>query len=321
MPHRALSEPSLTIASRKYGRRAPSRRPALSLSRALTGKIPAHPAAADHLGRLTGWAMLGNDQAGDCVAVTWANVRRLVTTIARAEDYPSQNEVWTVYRTQNPDFDPNGDATTNGPGSEADRGMDIQTLLEYLVEHGGPDGTKAICFAKVDPTNPDEVKAAIAIFGYVWTGIVVQEANQQEFADGRPWDYHRSSPDEGGHSVITGSYGAPGAGPLGGDERFITWAEETSFTDAYWRRKVEEAWVVIWPEHVTHPAFLDGVDLTALAADYTAITGRPFPAVVPPTPAPVPSPPPSPTPAADPRLVEALDLMQAWAHDNHVTGV
>lgn len=34
----------------------------------------------------------------------------------------------------------------------------------------------------------------------------------------------------------------------------------------------------------------------------------------------VPTPPSPPTPAADPRLVEALVLMQAWAHDNHVTG-
>jgi hypothetical protein len=309
----------LSSTIRKYGRRAPSRRSALSLSRVLTGRLPAHPAAIDYLARLAAWEMLGNDAAGDCVAVTWANVRRLVTYIAGSENYPPQDEVWAVYKTQNPGFDPNGTAETNGPGSDHDQGMDIQTLLEYLVKHGGPDGTKAVAFAKVDPTNPDEVKAAIAIFGFVWTGIVVQDANQTDFADGQPWDYHRSSPDEGGHSVITGGYGAAGPGPLGGDERFITWAEETSFTDAYWRRKTEEAWVVIWPEHLTHPAFLDGIDLAALAADYTALTGKPFPAVVPPAPTPVPSPPPSPTPSpVDPRLVEALDLMTAWAHDNNV---
>lgn len=35
-------------------------------------------------------------------------------------------------------------------------------------------------------------------------------------------------------------------------------------------------------------------------------------------PTPVPSPPPSPAPSADPRLVQALDLMQAWAHDNGI---
>jgi hypothetical protein len=322
----------LTIIARRYGRREPSRRPALSLSRALTGKLPTHPVAADYLARLAAWQMLGNDVAGDCVSVTWANVRRLVTAIVGAENYPGQDAVWTLYRTQNSGFDPNGTAETNGPGSSHDNGMDIQTLLEYLVKVGGPDGTKAVAFAKVDPTSPDEVKAAIAIFGYVWTGIVVQEANQGDFSDERPWDYHRSSPDEGGHSVITGGYGAAGPGPLGGDERFITWAAETSFTDAYWRRKVEEAWVVVWPEHLTHPAFLAGIDLAALAADYTALTGRPFPAVVPPTPTPPPAPAPSPV---DPRLVQAAalvkqsaslgqqadELMSAWAHDSNVTGV
>jgi hypothetical protein len=156
----------------------------------------------------------------------------------------------------------------------------------------------------------------------VWTGIVVQEANQEEFEERKPWNYHRTSPDEGGHSVITGGYGPAGTGALGGDERFITWAEETSFTDTFWSRKVEECWAVIFPEHLTHPAVLEGIDLTTLAADYEAITGKKFPAVVP-TPTPVPSPPPAPTPAPDPRLAEAAvaaqqlaKLMQPWAPGN-----
>lgn len=313
----------MTRPTRQYGRRTPKQAPALKFARLFTGKTPAHPASADYLAALDGWEMLGNDIAGDCVAVTWANMRRLVTAVSGAENYPGQDMVWEVYRTQNPDFDPTGDETGNGPGSPADRGMDIQTLCEYLVKHGGPDGVKALAFAKVDPTQPDEIKAAIAVFGSVWTGIVVQEANQAEFAAREPWDYHRASPDEGGHSVLTGGYGPAGAGPLGGDERFITWAQETSFTDRYWSRKVEEAWVVIWPEHLTHPGFLDGVDLAVLAADYEALTGRTFPAVPPaPVPVPVPSPPPSPTPSPGPgldsRLVQAFDLMKAWAHDNDV---
>ena len=312
----------MTSPARMYGRRAPKRAAAISFSRIFTGKVPAHPVAADYLARLAAWQMLGNDVAGCCVAVTWANARRLVSFIAGAENYPSQDEVWAVYRTQNPDFDPNGDPNVNGPGSSADGGMDIQTLLEYLVKVGGPDGTKALAFARVDPTNVDEVKAAVAIFGYVWTGIVVQDANMAQFNDGQPWDYDSHSPDDGGHSVITGGYGAPGGGPLGGDERFITWAQETSFTDRYWSHKVEECWVVIWPEHLQHPAFLAGVDLAALAADYTAITGRPFPAVVPPAPTPVPSPPPSPTPSPtpglDPDVVQAWKSMKAWAAKNGV---
>jgi hypothetical protein len=302
-------------APHTYGRRTPKRAPALKFSRFHTGKVPAHPDAVDYLARLTAWAMLGNDVAGDCVAVTWANIRRLLTFILGAEYYPTQDEVWAIYKTQNPGFDPNGDPDVNGPGSAHDGGMDIQTLLEYLVKHGGPDGKKALAFAKVDPTAPDEVKAAISIFGFVWTGIIVQQANEQEFNEGKPWDYHRSSPDAGGHSVITGGYGAPGVAPLGGDERFITWAEETSFTDRYWSRNVEEAWVVIFEEHLQHPAFQEGVDLAALASDYEALTGKAFPAVVPPQP--VPSPPPSPTPSPapelDPHLVQAWQSMSEWA--------
>lgn len=298
----------------KYGRRAPKRARALQLGDYLTGAVvPAVPAAEDWLNALAGgWQMLGNDTAGDCVAVTWANVRRLVTsTLSDTPAYPSIDEVWKVYQTQNPGFNPNG-GPSDGPGSPEDQGMDIQTLLEYLVKTGGPDGVKALAFAAVNVHDPAEVKAAIALFGYVWTGINVLEANMDEFNAGQPWDY-TASPVDGGHSVITGGYGVPGAGALGGDERFITWAEETSFTDRFWAHEAEEAWVVIWPEHLGSKSFLAGVDLTALAADYTAITGKPFPAVVtPPKPEPpAPNPPVPPAPAPANLVEEIIDKVEA----------
>jgi hypothetical protein len=295
---------SNTVHARKCGRRAPKNAPALHLADFLTGVVPAHPAAADNLARLGGgWAMLGNDVAGDCVSVTWANFRRLVSG-----RYPDQGQVWTLYKTQNPGFDPNGSASTNGPGSSHDGGMDIQTLLEYLVKVGGPDGVKALGFAKVDHTKVAEVAAAIAIFGAVWTGITVLDANQDQFGQGEPWDYVKGSPVDGGHSVLTGGYGPAGAGPLGGDERFITWAAETSFTDGFWSHDVEECWVVIWPEDLKNDAFLLGVSLAAFAAAWTAITGKVFPVAIPP----VPTPTPVPTPVADPADVALAASMKAW---------
>lgn len=302
----------------KYGRRAPKRAPALQLKDYLTGVVPAVPPSEDYLAVLNGsWQMLGNDEAGDCVAVTWANVRRIVTSLLTAmPSYPSQAEVWAVYETQNPDFNPSGGAGS-GPGSPDDNGMDIQTLLEYLVHTPGPDGVQAAGFAQVDPGNTAEVKAAIALFGYVWTGISVLDQNTAEFNAGQPWDYSASSPVDGGHSVVTGGYGPPGAGPLGGDERFITWAQETSFTDAFWSHEVEEAWVVIWPEHLGSKDFLAGVNLAQLAADYQDITGQAFPAAVtPPKPAPpAPDVPPLPVPvqpAVVTELVEKLEAFVAW---------
>lgn len=301
----------------KYGRRAPKRAPMLKLGPLLTGAVPDHPAAADYLAAMGGgWQVLGNDTAGDCVAVTWSNIRRLVSkTLGGTENYPAQDEVWAVYKTQNPDFDPNGSAATNGPGSPADQGMDIQTLLEYLVKTGGPDGVKALGFAAVDVKNPDEVKAAIAIFGYVWTGLNVLDINMQEFRASEPWDYDPASPVDGGHSVITAGYGAPGADALGGDERFITWAQETSFTDAYWANEVEEAFVVIWPEHLGSQEFLAGIDQAKLAADFQEITGRAFP---------VPPAPPAPTPPApDPVLTELAARVRtvAASAQQEITGL
>jgi hypothetical protein len=297
----------------KLGRRpADPSRPRIRLARSLTGVVPAHPAAADYLARLSGWQMLGNDTYGDCVSVTAANLRRLTTAVLSTEYYWTLPQVEAFYTTQNPGF------------PRQDDGMDIQTALGDLVRSGGPDGVKALGFASVDHTSPDEVKAAIAIFGAVWTGIVVQDAQMSQFDARQPWDYVSGSPDAGGHSVLVGGYGAGGTGQLGGDEKLITWAQETSFTDRYWSREVEECWVVIWPEHLGSKAFQEGVDLAQFAADYTALTGKPFPVPVPPPPAPVPAPPPVPVPvppapsdAADQQLWGAT---WAWAGERHAGG-
>src|SRR3974390_321893 len=88
------------------GRRPPKNAPALSFGRFFTGVLPTVPTADDNLARLSGgWEMLGNDVAGDCVAVTWANLRRLVTTLLTPTGrYPTQSEVWAVSKTQNPTF-------------------------------------------------------------------------------------------------------------------------------------------------------------------------------------------------------------------------
>jgi hypothetical protein len=265
----------------RYGKRTPKRAAAIGLGSLLTGVVPQHPDAVDYLAAMNGgWQMLGNDAAGDCAAVTWANIRRMVTAVLGGkEQYPTQDQVWALYKTQNPDFDPDGDPAVNGPGSSADGGMEIQTLLEYLHAVGGPDGVKAVAFASVNPRNADEVKAAIAIFGFVWTGTMVLACNEDQFSADQPWDFDPTSPVVGGHSIVTGGYGAAAANAdpaLGGDEKFETWAEESSFTDQFWSKEVDEAWVVVWPEHLSSRAFLEGVNQAGLAAAYRAITGRPL---------------------------------------------
>lgn len=252
----------------KYGRRSPKKTPALRLASILTGTLPAVPNHVDYGTKFTDWQMLGNDVAGDCVAVAWANQRALVTAaLTNSVDYPTQSQVWAFYRTQNPQFNPNGTAESNGPGSAADNGMDIQTALEYAVHSGGPDGVRAVAFAAVDFTNESELRAAHAIFGQVWYGNNVLEANDAEYWNDQPWDYVAGSPVRGAHAVT-------GVGYDPADYRFITWAQETRWTENYRTHEVEEAWVVIWPENLGSKQFQQGINATQLAADYLAITGR-----------------------------------------------
>jgi hypothetical protein len=264
-----------------YGKRTPKRHPAVQFASVFTGVIPNMPSSrpgVDHLQPFTAWQMLGNDRAADCVSVMWANTRRVVSTTIGTAEYPTQDMVWAFYRTQNPGFNPNGDPSVDGPGSSADQGMDIQTACEDLHKNGGPDGTKMVGFAQVDHTSLQEVKAAIALAGAVFVGTQVNANNEAEFSASEPWTYDRNSPNVGGHGICTAGYGYGGTGLEGRDFKFVTWAEETSFSDGLLLNQVDEVWLPIWPEHMQHGPFLEGVSMSQFAADYQTITGRPFPA-------------------------------------------
>lgn len=278
----------------RFGRRAPKNAPALLFSTLrASGTLPEFPDTYDSITGWNGWDILGNDQYGDCVAVSWATERRILTDKG---EYPDLDQVITFYKTQNPGF------------PSEDNGMDIQTALETLVKDGGPDGTKAVAFAKVDHTDLDEVKAALANFKTLWLGVNVTDRNQEQFPN-EPWT--RSGTVEGGHSVVGTGYDASVI-------KMETWGSEAALADGYVTggsargAGLEEAWVVIWPEH------LDGLSteaLDALATAYTEVTGKDivFPDVPTPDPTPTPAPTPTPDPTPDPEN-EVAELLKIFKH-------
>jgi hypothetical protein len=94
-----------------------------------------------------------------------------------------------------------------------------------------------------------------------------------------------------------------GAGFHAGDVDVITWAEQVAMTLRFLARQDDEAWIVVWPEHLADPR----VDVSRLAAAYRALTGRDLP-----IPAPTPAPPPSPAPTGFPAaLVAAVNALGA----------
>ena len=232
------------------------------------------PPSANNLEPFEKWLILGNDRYGNCNAVAWANQRRLVSSkLGSKEVYPALDQVLEFYKTQNPKFDPK--SNENGAKSPADGGMSIQKGLDFLVQNGGPDGTKALAFAKVDVKNVQDVQAALATFGSLWLGIKVLDNNGQEFEDGKPWTVSADAGHFERHAVLAGGYNP--------EVQFVTWGRIASFSQGYWtglldnpdlRDMVDEAWVVIWPEHVGTRRFMIGVNFQQLAEEFHELTGR-----------------------------------------------
>lgn len=259
-----MTDPTF-VPGKQLGRRpAHADKPALLLGDFLTGAVPEHPASVDHLDPVHDFGLYGNDQHGDCGPTSVANSRILTTHfLADAEQVPTLDDVYDLYRRSgNPNFPTD------------DQGVVMQDMLAEVVRDG-IGGVKALGFAKVDVGNLDELDAAVAIFGFLLYGVTLEVAQQHQATQ---WDYVRSG-EWGGHAVLGGAYGTPGRG-------VITWGDRVEMTNAFIAHQLDEAWVVIWPEHLNNRAFLDGVDLPKFAAAYKAITGRAFPVPVPVTPPP-----------------------------------
>lgn len=257
----------LKVPGRRLGRRKPDpTRPVLKLSRILAAEPPQHPIAVDHFSQVTDWGLFENDKWGDCGPTSVANSRKLITRILGGrEQSPTLDDVLDLYRRSgNPDFNPDTGADDNG--------VDMATMLS-AVRNTGIGGIKSLAEAKVDVTDLNEVRAAIAIFGFLLLGVDLEVAQEAQ-TDRGLWDYKRS-PDWGGHAVLAGAYTSQ---PKGADVKVVTWAEVVGTTDAFWAHgQVEEAWVCVWPEHLGTRQFQQGIDVAALNADYQALTGRPGP--------------------------------------------
>lgn len=270
-------------------------RPVLRMGAHMTlAQAPTHPAAVDYFNRIPQWCLGRNDEFGTCGPTSVANLALLVSTwLADAPVQYTDDEIIDLYRRSgNPNFDPETGADDNG--------VDMTVMLAELVKNGigeGDRNVKALAFGSLDTSNTDEVMAGGALFGGVLWGADLMVAQEQQ-SDANPpvWDYVKRSREWGGHAIMAAGRYTDAAGTTQDRTGVISWAEVLDATDGFITKQVPEAYVVVFPWHLTDRTFLAGVDLESLAADYKDITGREFPAVVPPAPAPTPEPAPEPTP-------------------------
>jgi len=292
-------------------RRTNKARPQVPIT--LTGVVPAHPATADHLDRVPTWNGDTNYNFGTCGPCSVANSAIMTWKYLAGVDISVTDQaIFDLYRASgNPDFDP-----ATGAG---DNGVDMTVMLSALVKQGlaltMPDGSvnviKPLAYGQVQWPPYDDIHAVTAIFGGA-LGAFALDTSQQRQTDAHVWDYAPSAP-WGGHACFCGAYTSATAAHQV-DESLITWMERCGTTASFLNHQLEELYAVVWPPLWDSPDFIAGVDRAALAADFTAITGRPFPVPVPPpTPPPGPTPPPAPVPDAALHAYLTDPQMDKWA--------
>jgi hypothetical protein len=244
----------------------PAREGAVKLKLAdYAGALPEPPASFgwDYLVKPTAWGMLGNDTVGDCViagglheTLLWRAAAKQTTSLSTACALKNYEAI-TGY---NP----------NDPSS--DQGTDMEAAAKYRRKTGLTDahGTRHKIAAYVSCT-PDEVPAALWLFGAVGMGIEFPAFAMDDFNAGKVWDVQRTNAKiEGGHYVpLTGR-------SADGNYRGVTWAAAIEITPRFTAKYADEWIVYLSTEQLTNGVNgtdLNGNKLAALQDDLKQLTG------------------------------------------------
>lgn len=191
-----------------------------------------------------------NDTYGDCVVAGFDHFRQTITgLLTGTQKNFTTTEIETFYKTQNPGF------------PQEDNGMNIQTFLEYLAKE-----KYILGFAKIDHRNEQEMKGAIYMGLAVLTGAQLQQAQETQFSEKKPWDTVIGSPYIGGHCTVSIGYkNSPD------QETVVTWGAQQQVTKQ-WTNQIDEAWFVLLQEHIDHPTFRNHFNLAAFSQSVREIT-------------------------------------------------
>jgi hypothetical protein len=276
MTHRAMIDGS--FAHLKLGRLPARQDPrTLMLARYIDSAVvlPTVPAAVDHTTDVPSWPMYGNDTLGDCTCASAGHLIQCWSAAHGHEVVLGEAAVDRAYWETG--IPPASHGVAGGP---TDTGRNELDVLNYWRHHG-VGRHKIAAYAAVDPANVAMVKAAIYLFGGVYTGIQLPLTAQNQ----PEWDVvgdgatGYSAPDSwGGHAVPYLAYDQS-------TFTAITWGEPMKLTTAFHTAYTNEVYAIISPDWApASGASPDGFNQAALVADLATVSSAPK--AVPPSPTP-----------------------------------
>ena len=239
----------------KLGKLAPKRSlKTLALGNYLTpSKLPVPPVKqAWEYAVNTPWQMMKNDVYGDCTCAAAGHMIMNWSANSSTVVTPSDDDILKAYSAVS-GFDPNSGANDNG-AVELD-------VLNYW-KSTGIAGHKILGFATVDVQNIDQVKAAIYLFGGVYTGFQVPD-----YAMNKPNWTVQNTDDMivGGHAVPLFGYGRGGA-------TCVTWGRLQPLSWEFWQQYFDEAYAIVTQDWIKSTGVSPvGIDINGLLADLQSV--------------------------------------------------
>jgi hypothetical protein len=119
-----------------------------------------------------------------------------------------------------------------------DNGSDVQEVLSWRQTKGLYDDHQQVYkigqHVALTPGDVRQLWHAAYLFETVGIGVQLQQAQEDQFSAGQPWDYVASSPVIGGHYI-------PVMGPTG----LVSWARRVGYTQAFYEHCCDEAYAYI----------------------------------------------------------------------------
>lgn len=236
--------------------------------------LPKIPDDFGHVAEVAEWGMLGNGPdsnpadvpVGNCAFAGPEHI--IMGWLAAAKkpavpfDYASTIAMYTKGTGYDPaQYDP---ATGQNP---TDQGGDMTAIAELWQQSGfvAADGSvhRIGAYLALDG-NPDQLAAAIYLFGAVGVGFALPDTAEPQFEDGQPWSVVPDAQVEGGHFV-------PLLGRENGLWQGITWGKPQLIEDEFVRTYGQLFIVYLSEDFIVNGESPEHFNMAQLKADLAAL--------------------------------------------------
>jgi hypothetical protein len=223
-------------------------------------QLPTPPADFGHYGLVDpGWGMLMNDQLGCCV-VSGSEHETMMwfKEAGRTVVFDDKSTIVNYALMGHYDGTP-----------QSDNGCDMEYAARMRRRHGIVDASgkyhKTVAYTSVRYNNLAELAVTTFLYGATGLGVIITQAQMDQFAAGQPWDYVANSNELGGHYV-------PIVGRKDGLFYVVTWGKLHPVQPRFIVEQADEAVVSFSEEMMIKNVSLEGFNDKLLIGDLHAVT-------------------------------------------------